>query len=110
MDEDGHVFVEDRIDDMMITGGGEGLPARDRGRRRTRRRIRGSGHRHPGRATRRVGDRGRRRDGIVSEDDMEARCRERLTDYKIPGRVEFVDELPKTSTRKIDKVSVREEF
>ena len=41
---------------------------------------------------------------------MEARCRERLTDYKIPGRVEFVEELPNTSTWHIDKVSVREEF
>ena len=99
MDEDGHVFVEDRIDDIMNTGGGEGLPERDRGRhRRTRRRIRGSDHRHPGRATRRVDDRGRRCDGIVSEDDMEARCRERLTDYERPCRIEFVDELPKTYT------------
>ena len=48
-------------------------------------------------------------DGIVSEDDIEARCRERLTDSKSP-RIEFVGELPKTFTRMIDEVSLREEF
>ncbi|PSQ37037.1 AMP-dependent synthetase, partial [Halobacteriales archaeon QS_9_70_65] len=46
----------------------------------------------------------------MTADDVESHCRERLTDYKIPRRVEFVEELPKTSTRKIDKVSLREEF
>ena len=46
----------------------------------------------------------------MTADSVESHCRERLTDYKIPRRVEFVEELPKTSTRKIDKVSLREEF
>ena len=46
----------------------------------------------------------------VTADDVEAHCRERLTDYKVPRPIEFVEELPKTSTRKIDKVSLREEF
>ena len=46
----------------------------------------------------------------MTADNVESHCRERLTDYKIPGRVEFVEELPKISTRKIDKVSLREEF
>ena len=46
----------------------------------------------------------------VAADNVESHCRERLTDYTIPGRVEFVNELPKSSTRKIDKVSFRGAF
>ena len=46
----------------------------------------------------------------MTTDNVESHCRERLTDNKSPCRIEFVDDLPKTSTRKIDKVSVREEF
>jgi long-chain acyl-CoA synthetase len=49
-------------------------------------------------------------DDSLSAEDVEEHCRGQLTDYKVPRRIEFADELPKTSTRKIDKVSLREEF
>ena len=39
--------------------------------------------------------------GAVSEDDIIAWCREQMSAYKVPRRVEFVDELPKSSTGKI---------
>ena len=111
MDADGHLFVEDRIDDMIITGGENVYPREiedviyeldgvvEVG-------VIGTPHDRLGETVTAVAV----ADESVSGDDIEAHCRERLTDYKIPRRVEFVDELPKTSTRKIDKVSLREEF
>jgi acyl-CoA synthetase (AMP-forming)/AMP-acid ligase II len=109
MDEDGHLFVEDRIDDMIITGGENVYP----------REIEdvlyeldgvvevavvGTPHDRLGEAVTAVVV----ADGELSADDVEAHCRERLADYKVPRRVEFLEELPKTSTRKIDKVALRE--
>ena len=111
MDEDDHLFVEDRIDDMIITGGENVYPREiedviyeldgvvEVG-------VIGTPHDRLGETVTAV---------VVAEDevtadDVEAHCRERLTDYKVPRRIEFVEELPKTSTRKIDKVSLREEF
>ncbi|HET9269050.1 MAG TPA: long-chain fatty acid--CoA ligase [Vicinamibacterales bacterium] len=37
----------------------------------------------------------------ATEDDVRAYCRERLAPYKVPGRVEFRTELPKTMVGKI---------
>ena len=48
--------------------------------------------------------------GDLTEEDITDFCRERLAGYKIPRRVEFVDEVPRTSTRKVDKVALREQF
>ncbi|WP_306056940.1 long-chain-fatty-acid--CoA ligase [Natronococcus wangiae] len=44
----------------------------------------------------------------VAEDDLTAFTRERLAGYKVVHRVEFVDELPKTATGKIQKYELRE--
>jgi acyl-CoA synthetase (AMP-forming)/AMP-acid ligase II len=111
MDEDGHLFVEDRIDDMIITGGENVYPREIEDILYeidgvVEAAVIGTPHDRLGEAV----------TAIVAGDDpptaaeIEAHCRERLTDYKIPRRIEFVDELPKTSTRKIDKVSLRERF
>jgi long-chain acyl-CoA synthetase len=111
MDEDGHLFVEDRIDDMIITGGENVYP----------REIEdvlyeldgvvevaviGTPHERLGETVTAIVV----ADGDLSEADVEEHCRGRLTDYKVPRRIEFTEALPKTSTRKIDKVSLREEF
>ncbi|MFC7157514.1 class I adenylate-forming enzyme family protein [Halomarina halobia] len=37
-------------------------------------------------------------------------CEERLEPHEVPRRVEFVDELPRTATGKIDRVALREAF
>jgi acyl-CoA synthetase (AMP-forming)/AMP-acid ligase II len=112
MDEDGHLFVEDRIDDMIITGGENVYPREvedviygldgvaEVG-------VVGTPHDRLGETITAIVVRS---EESVTADDVEAVCRETLTDYKIPRRIEFVDELPKTSTRKIDKVSLRDEF
>jgi fatty-acyl-CoA synthase len=44
----------------------------------------------------------------VTSDALYTHCRERLAGFKCPRRIEFVDELPKTSTGKIQKYLLRE--
>ena len=41
--------------------------------------------------------------GSVSEDDVISNCKEELASYKVPKRVEVLDELPRTSTGKVLK-------
>jgi long-chain acyl-CoA synthetase len=43
----------------------------------------------------------------VSADDLLVYCRDRLVDYKVPRRIEFLDALPKTGAGKIDKLKLR---
>jgi long-chain acyl-CoA synthetase len=50
-----------------------------------------------------------RKDPTVSEKDIIAHCREQLTGYKVPKRVEFRDELPKTNVGKILRRALRDE-
>jgi len=44
----------------------------------------------------------------LSEDDLEAFCRDYLAGYKIPKSFRFVDAIPLTAVGKVDKVAVRE--
>ncbi|WP_101296334.1 long-chain-fatty-acid--CoA ligase [Halegenticoccus soli] len=44
----------------------------------------------------------------VTSDDLVQFCRERIATYKVPGEIEFVAELPKTATGKIQKYELRE--
>jgi acyl-CoA synthetase (AMP-forming)/AMP-acid ligase II len=112
MDEDGHLFVEDRIDDMIISGGENVYP------REVEEVIYelddvveaaviGTPHDRLGETVTAIIVRS---EGTLSADEIEAHCRDRVTDYKVPRRIEFAEELPKTSTRKIDKVSLRDRF
>ncbi len=48
--------------------------------------------------------------GEVSEDDLIAHTREKLTAFKAPKRVLFVDELPRNASGKILKRELRERF
>ena len=49
-------------------------------------------------------------DGDVTGEDLVAHCRTRLAGYKCPKRVDFVDELPRTATGKLQKFKLREPF
>jgi len=112
MDEDGHLFVEDRADDMLISGGENVYP----------REVEDVLYELDGIAEAavigtpddRLGEKVTaivvRSDESLTEDDVDEVCRGTLADYKIPREVLFVDGLPKTSTRKIDKVALRERF
>ncbi|TLP79342.1 AMP-binding protein [Nesterenkonia sphaerica] len=43
----------------------------------------------------------------VSEESLRAHCGERLAKFKVPDRIEFVEELPRTATGKIRKHTLR---
>jgi long-chain acyl-CoA synthetase len=47
-------------------------------------------------------------DAEVDVDVLEARCREQLARYKWPTRIEVVDDLPTTATGKVRRVELRE--
>ncbi len=44
----------------------------------------------------------------VSEEELRAFCRERLSAFKVPERIAFVDSLPRTSSGKIQRRALRE--
>lgn len=46
----------------------------------------------------------------LSEDDIMAHCRANLAGFKVPRRIVFEDELPKTSTGKLQKHVLRSRF
>ncbi|MGY1605388.1 AMP-binding protein [Geodermatophilus sp. SYSU D00815] len=46
----------------------------------------------------------------VTEQEIIAHCRGRIAGYKIPKRVEFRDQIPRTATGKIQKFKLREQF
>ncbi|EMA63236.1 AMP-dependent synthetase and ligase, partial [Halorubrum distributum JCM 13561] len=47
-------------------------------------------------------------DAGATPEQLKAFVRERVADYKTPGEVEFVAELPTTATGKIQKYELRE--
>ncbi|MDS0475583.1 class I adenylate-forming enzyme family protein [Natrinema sp. 1APR25-10V2] len=112
--EDGYFRIEDRVDDMIITGGENVYPAEVEEVVSTHPDVRsvaviGTDHERYGEAVTAI--------IVPSADDLEAEaivdhCRDSdaLANYKRPRRVEFVEGLPMTETRKIDKVSLRDRF
>jgi long-chain acyl-CoA synthetase len=104
MDGDGYIFLVDRKKDMMKTSGFQVWP----------REIEEVIAAHP--AVHEVGVAGvpdavkgevakawvvLKPDRRVTEDELRAYCRERLAPYKVPARVEFRKELPKTMVGKV---------
>ena len=49
-------------------------------------------------------------DSEVTAEALIAHCRSNLAGYKCPKRIEFVDELPRTATGKLQKFKLREPF
>lgn len=109
-DELGRVYVVDRKKDMILTAGYNVYPAEIE-------RVIGA---HPGVAMVAIGSQPDEAKGeiakayvvlqdgaTVTEDDIIAACRSELAAYKVPRRVQFVDELPKTSTGKIMRRALR---
>jgi long-chain acyl-CoA synthetase len=104
MDADGYIFIVDRKKDMMKTSGFQVWP----------REIEEVIAAHP--AVHEVGVAGvpdaikgevakawvvLKAGSSVTEDELRAYCRERLAPYKVPARVEFRQELPKTMVGKV---------
>ena len=104
MDDEGYVYIVDRKKDMILTAGYNIYPAE------IERVISG----HPAVALVGVGskpdtEKGEiakayivlKPDAAATEDEIAAFARKHLAAYKVPREVQFVDDLPKTSTGKI---------
>jgi fatty-acyl-CoA synthase len=104
-DEEGFLFIVDRLKNMYITGGENVYPAE----------IERVLLQHPGVAEaavvgvpdRQWGEAGhawvRTLDPVLSPDHLLAWCRERLAKYKVPKFLDLVKEIPKSDTGKINK-------
>lgn len=112
--EDGYFRIEDRIDDMIITGGENVYPAEVENVLSSHPDVRdtaviGIPHDRFGEAVTAIAV---PTSNDLTEDDLISHCRDsdELANYKRPRRVEFVSDLPKTETRKVDKVALRDRF
>lgn len=112
VDAEGYYFICDRKTDMIISGGVNIYPAE----------IEAALERHPGifeAAVVGVPDEkwGESvlacivgRDASLTVADVQDHARAHLAGYKVPRRIEFVAEIPKTGSNKILKRSLRERF
>jgi long-chain acyl-CoA synthetase len=109
-DEEGYLFVVDRKKELIISGGYNIYP----------REVDEVLHSHPD--TLEVATVGMKdtfrgeipvafvvlKNGLkTSAEDLLEYCKQRLVDYKVPRRIEFLDALPKTGPGKIDKLKLR---
>ena len=110
-DEAGRLFVDGRDDDMIVSGGENVFPAEVEDLL--------SGHDAVvevavfGVEDEEFGQRLKavvvlREGASVSEKEIKAHVKSNLAGYKVPREVEFVDELPRTSTGKVLKRELRE--
>ena len=113
LDDDGFLYIADRVKDMVISGGENIYPAE----------VEGVLYEHPGVADvavigiadERWGEAvvavvAPREGAIVTLDDLRSFAGERLARYKLPTRVEVVDILPRNPAGKVLKFELRERF
>jgi len=111
-DADGYIFIQDRIKDMIISGGENIYPAE----------IENVLLSHPGvREVAVIGQPSARwgesplavvvpRGENITAQTLLDHCQERLARYKLPQRVAFVDSIPRNPSGKILKRVLRERF
>lgn len=110
MDEDGYIFVYDRVKDMIVSGGENIYPAE----------IESAMSLHPavgdiaviGVPSERWGEEVkaiivRAPDEDASEDDLIEFARTRIAGFKTPKSIEFIDELPRNPSGKLLKKELR---
>ena len=110
IDEDGFVYITDRFSDMVVSGGVNLYPAEVENFLIDHPAVSDVaciGIPHP-----EMGEEMRalvvRADGCTpTEDEILAYCRERLSSFKCPRSVEFVDDLGRTSMGKISRRALR---
>jgi o-succinylbenzoate---CoA ligase len=110
IDEEGFLYVEDRLGDVIVSGGENVLPAE----------VEEVLLRHPGVADAAAVGRADaewqeavtavvvlRNDADVSAEELRSHCAAELAGYKVPKRVEFVSELPRTASGKLVRRDLR---
>ncbi len=111
LDQDGNLFIRDRKKDMVIVGGYNVYP----------REIDEVLFSHPDiseAAAVGVADEYRgeilhacvslREGSTVTVEDLLVFCKQELAKYKVPARIDILDDIPKTTVGKIDKSAVRD--
>lgn len=109
VDEDGYVYVVDRRNDMIITGGANVFPAE----------VEAALSAHPDIVDQVVvgvpdSEWGHRvhaivqmRDGApLTSEQLREWCKQRLTAYKVPKTIEFVSRVPRTAAGKLNRTSL----
>jgi o-succinylbenzoate---CoA ligase len=111
LDREGYLYVVDRRDDLIVTGGENVYPAEVEAVLRQHPAIADAGvvglpdHTWGHAVTAFVvADRAAR----LEEDEVKAFCRDRLARYKVPQRVRFVDRLPRSDAGKLLRRQIRE--
>jgi long-chain acyl-CoA synthetase len=110
-DSDGYFFLVDRTKDMIIRGGENIYPREIEDVIQEFEGVKEAAV--IGRPDEVRGEEVHAVVALVSGDDTEAlelHCRERLAAFKVPSSWEVIEELPKTSTGKIDKKPLRAKF
>jgi fatty-acyl-CoA synthase len=108
IDDDGYLFVEGRADDMVVIGGENVYPAEVEEAIRGVRGVQDV-------AVVGVPDRELEQVlaafvvGTAKPEQIERRCRSELASFKVPHRIEIVDDLPRTSTGKVLRRELAEE-
>jgi fatty-acyl-CoA synthase len=105
-DEDGYLKITGRLKDMLIVGGSNAYPAEIERMLQSHEMIKQAVV--VGIPDRRLGEVPmafvQLHDGkSLDPSDLIQYCRERMADYKVPRRVSFVEDFPKTSTGKIQR-------
>jgi long-chain acyl-CoA synthetase len=113
LDDEGYLFLTDRIKDMVVSGGENVYPIE----------VEEALAQHPevvdvaviGVPDERWGETVkalvvRRPGAVVTAADLIAFARERLAGYKLPRSIEFVDDLPRTPSGKVLKRELRERY
>ena len=112
MDEKGYVYIEDRKKDMILVSGFNVYPNE----------VEGVAVTHPdvlevaavAQPDERAGEVVAlfvvKKDPALTEEAVIAHCRKELTGYKVPKRVYFRDELPKTNVGKILRRQLKDEL
>jgi O-succinylbenzoic acid--CoA ligase len=110
IDDEGFLFVEDRIDDMIVSGGENEVPAE----------VEGVLLRHPAVADAAVVGREDpewqqavtavvvlRGGSEASADELRRHCAETLASFKVPKRIELASALPRTPSGKLMRRALR---
>ena len=113
MDEEGSVFIQDRIKDMIVSGG-ENIYSTE---------VEAALFAHPdvvdaaviGIPDEKYGEVVKacivKKEGSnVTEDDLISFCKDRIASYKKPQSVDFIDEVPRNASGKVLKKVLREPY
>ena len=113
MDEEGFVFIQDRIKDMIVSGG-ENIYSTE---------VEAALFAHPdvvdaaviGVPDEKYGEVVKacivKKEGSnVTEDDLISFCKDRIASYKKPQSVDFIDEVPRNASGKVLKKVLREPY